>query len=127
MQHLIIPSCLAAALAPPSFPVPSNDEIQEIIIVVKTEEETPHRSPAQIPISGFVDTASGVVFLSFSTPCGTVNVTFSNLSNGDFLETSVNGTGSVMIPAVLSAGSWFVTFSLSDGSEYIGEFEIQVL
>ena len=110
MQHLIIPFCLAAALAPASSPVPSNDEIQEIIIVVKTEEETPHRSPAQIPISGYVDTVLNMVFLNFSSPCGTVEASFCNLSTGDFLETTVNGTGNVMIPAILSAGAWQVTY-----------------
>ena len=124
MQHLIIPFCLAAAIVPALSPVSANDEIKEIIIVVKGVEEAPHRSPAQIPISGYVDTTVGVVFLSFSSPCGTVETSFCNLSSGDSFNTTVNGSGSVMIPAILSAGSWRVTFSLSSGAEYIGEFEI---
>lgn len=124
MQHLIMPFCLAAAIVPALSPVSANDEIEEIIIVVKGGEEAPHRAPAQIPISGYVDTGVGVVFLSFSSPCGTVEASFCNLSSGDSFDTTVNGSGSVMIPAILSAGSWRVTFSLSSGAEYIGEFEI---
>ncbi len=119
--------CMAATLAPAASPNLCGDEnVVEIVFGqdTKNTEHSPHRSPTFIPISGYVDTGVGVVFLSFSSPCGTVEASFCNLSSGDSFDVTVNGSGSVMIPAILSAGSWRVTFSLSTGAEYIGEFEI---
>lgn len=127
MQHLFMSFCMAATLAPAASPNLCGDEnVVEIVFGQNTEntEHSPHRSPTFIPISGYVDTVLNMVFLNFSSPCGTVEASFCNLSTGDFLETTVNGSGSVMIPAILPAGSWRVTFSLSTGAEYIGEFEI---
>ena len=126
MQHLIIPFCLAAAIASAAVPTGGGEEIVEIVFgqKLKSNEHPPHRAPVQIPISGYIDPAAGVVFLSFSSPCGTVEASFCNLSSSDSFNTTVNGSGSVMIPAILSAGSWRVTLSLSSGAEYIGEFEI---
>lgn len=124
MRQLFIIILLAVTLGATATPIvdPVKDGDVTEIIIIPGEGSLGNRSPVSIPISGYVDTVLNMVFLQFSSPCGTVNATFSNLSNGDFLETSFNGTGSVMIPAVLSAGSWFVTFSLSDGSEYVGSF-----
>lgn len=101
----------------------------DVVVIVINESPghvsgTPHRTQGQIPISGYVDTTIGVVFLSFSSSCGTVIATFSNLSTGDYYQATLNGNGCVMIPAILSDGSWQVTFSLSTGAEYIGKFEI---
>lgn len=74
MYSSLFSFCLAASIGMPSdytyYP-----EGGEVVIILNESPGkvtgTPHRAPAQIPISGYVDTTVGVVFLSFSSPCGT--------------------------------------------------------
>lgn len=127
MRQLLIVLCLAVTLGGAAKPViiPVRDgEVTEIIIT-PGNGSLGNRSPEVIPISGYVDTILNMVSLSFSSSCGTVRITFNNLSTSDYYETSVNGTGNVLLPVALSAGSWYVTFSLTNGVMYIGEFTIQ--
>ena len=92
------------------------------IIVQENENCGGNRGGGAIPFSGFVDPSSGAAFLNFSQPCGVVYVSFSNFTNGDGFDITVNGNGHVTIPAILSPGKWRVTFILSSGAHYIGEF-----
>lgn len=97
-----------------------------IIIEIEDEEDPSNgnRAPVFVPISGYVESSIGVVILRFSQPCGTVHISFNNLSDGSYYSTSVNGTGAVVIPLTLTSGSWTVTFELSNGTVYNGEFTI---
>lgn len=124
MQHLLLSLLfVAATLGMSPIPAPSHDG-DDVIIEIKNAGGTSSGNRTLVPISGYYDASLYVVNLFFSSPCGMVNITFSNLSTGDNFETIVNGSGAVMIPAALSSGSWTVTFSLPDGTVYIGEFNL---
>lgn len=81
-----------------------------------------NRSTDPILISGYVDSGLSIAVLFFSNPCGTVEIEFCNLTTGYEYETSVNGEGCVIIPLSLSSGYWSVSFTLTTGVEFIGEF-----
>lgn len=126
MQHFLLSLCLAATLGAAEARIPSDMEDGPIaILITQNNGDYPvgNRGPAEIPISGYVDSATGV-YLYFSQPCGTVYIEFNNLGDGSYLYTNVNGNGSVIIPATLSQGSWQVVFYLPGGIQYCGKFTI---
>ena len=108
-----------------NYPVPVNKaDSTPIVIGNDNGEGIPNRAPVLIPISGYVDTSLDAAIITFNSPCGTVDVEFTNTTSGDTYRTSVAGTGIVVIPVSLSSGLWYVTFTLSTGEEYYGEFTI---
>lgn len=120
MLHTII--CAILAVAPihaDNMSVMNGDVIH---IVFDTPEEQENRGPAILPVSGYVDQLAGLTILSFSSPCGQVQVQLQNLDDGTYISTFVIGTGSVMIPFSCSVGLWKMTVSLSDGTDYVGRF-----
>ncbi len=105
---------------------PSDMGDHPIIIDIQnnSQPEMGNRGPVIVPISGYADPSVGVVVLDFSQPCGTVQISFHNLSDGSYYSTSVSGTGAIVIPLTLTSGSWTVTITLSSGSVYIGKFTL---
>ena len=125
MLNLLLSFCLlASAGTAEASVIPTNDGDPIPIIIDDDQGPFGNRSPLTIPISGYVDTNMNIVFISFSYPCGMVSIFFSNLSTGDYFNTNVNGTGTAIIPVELSSGFWKITFTLSDGAVYIGNFTI---
>ncbi len=123
MQHLLLSFLVSVALVATTITVDSSDG-DPIEIVITQNQNDPNGNRSPMPISGYVDTATSAVYLFFSSPCGMVNITFSNLSTGDSFGTAVNGMGTVIIPISINAGFWTVTFSLRDNIVYYGEFQI---
>lgn len=126
MQQLLFFLCLAATLGATEARNPSEmgDPTPIIIIQENDDLENHTRGPVVVPISGYVDSAAGVVVLNFTQSCGIVQISFDNLSDGSYYSTAVNGSGAVVIPLALTSGAWTVTFSLPSGAGYIGEFTI---
>lgn len=126
MQHFLLSLCLAATLGAAEARTPSDMEESIAILITQNDGDYPvgNRGPIVIPISGYADPGIGVVVLGFSQPCGTVQISFSNLYDGSYYSTSANGSGTVVIPLALTSGLWTVTFTLPGGAVYIGEFTI---
>jgi Protein of unknown function (DUF3244). len=126
MQHLLLSIFLSFAIGviEAFSPIEKGDAPVIIIIQSDGDETVGNRGPVSIPISGYVDSSTGLVYISFDYPCGTVQISFDNLTNGDYFNTEINGTGTVMIPAILSPGTWKVVFSLPNGDRFIGDFFI---
>lgn len=128
MQHYLFSLCLAAVLglgmAEARNPSDMGDHPIIIDIQNNSQPEMGNRGPVIVPISGYADPSVGVVVLDFLQPCGTVQISFDNLSDGSYYSTSVNGSGVVVIPLALTSGSWIVTFTLPSGAGYIGNFTI---
>lgn len=116
--------CAILAIAPNYADNVSAMDDDVIHIVFDTPEEQENRGPVIIPVSGYVDQNTGVTVLSFSSPCGQIQVQLQNLDDGTYVNASVAGTGSAMIPFSCSAGLWRMTLTLSSGVVYIGEFTI---
>jgi hypothetical protein len=126
MKNLLVYFCLAAIFGMAKIHNPSEmGDTIPVIIIPGEEDDTPgNRGPGTVPINCYVDAASDFAVVSFTNPCGMVRVSFNNLSDGSYYSTSVNGTGAVVIPLTLTSGSWTVTFELSNGTVYNGEFTI---
>lgn len=126
MQHFLLPLCLAAALGVAEARIPGDMGDPPIAIVItQNDGNNPvgNRGPVVIPISGYVEPTTGI-FLNFSQPCGMVYIEFNNLSDGSYFDTTVNGNGPIMIPAILPTGFWQIVFYLPNGTQFCGKFII---
>lgn len=96
------------------------------IIIANTQEaieEVVHRDPASAPIMCTLE--EGYLDVTFLINIGFVFIEIENLTTGEYTQTAVNSaTGSAVFPISGNAGFWTITFSLSDGTMYYGEFEI---
>ena len=101
-------------------------EHRTIIIVSDSElgSEVIHRAPAQIPISCFLeDNASLMVF--FLADLGSVSVEIENQTTGEYNQTTMNAlAGPALFPISGTSGHWTITFTLTSGVRYCGEFDI---
>ena len=120
MQQLLLSLCIAATLGVTEARFPSDMGDHTVIIVIQGNKgsQIGNRGTEVVPISGYVDTDTGVVEFNFSRPCGMVNISFDNLSDGSNFDTTVNGDGTVIIPAMLSTGLWRLYFTLPNGLWY---------
>lgn len=113
---------VAAVLSTPQealvSPVDLADEYAHII--VHSNKGSINRG--EVPIDGYVDSEAGIVTIFFSEDCGSVAILFENSDTGYTASTLVNGLGSVAIPINCDSGYWTVTFTLSSGDVYIGNF-----
>lgn len=126
MQQLLLSLCIAATLGVTEARFPSDMGDHTVIIVIQENKgsQIGNRGAEVVPISGYVDTDTGVVLLNFSQPCGVVHISFENLSDGSNFDTTVNGDGTVIIPVMLSTGTWQLYFTLPNGVRYYGEFTL---
>ena len=84
-----------------------------------------HRSPEYVPIQAYYDDVLSVVCISFLQYLGEVEVTITNIFDGDTVEYEVNSmAGSVVIPLDGGSGIYQLSILLSSGKEYVGEFEL---
>lgn len=97
-----------------------------ICILRKTPDtERIHRSPEYVPIQAYYDDVLSVVCISFLQNIGEVEVTITNIFDGDTVEYEVNSmAGSVVIPLDGGSGNYQLSILLSSGKEYVGEFEL---
>lgn len=126
MLKILLTLCLAASFGTMEAHNSGVDGDPVIVVISNGNDmfSGGNRGSGIVPISGYADTTGGFVSLYFAQPCGMVQISFSNISDGSHYSTLVNGSGPVVIPLVLSPGSWTVTFTLGDGTVYIGEFTI---
>ena len=127
MHKFLLSLCLAAltlGVAGARNSGATGDPIPIIIIQENDDLDNNSRGPVGGPISGYVDPDFEVVVLSFTQSCGTVQISFSNQTDGNYYSTSVNGSGTVVIPLSITSGYWTVTFTLSSGAVYLGQFTI---
>lgn len=114
--------CLSALFAWP------NDEGQPISIYIldyTVETGTTHRDSIAVPILGYYDVFSSTVRVLFLQNIGEVDVTITNLSSGYYEEYDVDSSiGITVIPVDGGNGLYHITFLLSNGGGYEGEFEV---
>lgn len=101
---MILSVLLSFFLSTTFLPQPSVAVLEEdppIIVIPDDPFGGDNRSPRII--SGYYNTSAEILTLLFSSPLGMVDIRFDNLSNGDYYETTVNGSHSVVIPLSLPA------------------------
>lgn len=83
------------------------------------------KSPAFVPIEAYYISNMSSVAITFMRDLGPAEFEIRNLSTGEYLEGSVQaGIGTSMLGISGTSGYYMVRFILSNGTEYVGEFEI---
>ena len=81
------------------------------------------RTPTNIPIVGYV--LNNTINLFFNDDLGQVLIVLEEAIDGVLLSTAVDTSeGFVCIPFSGAPGSYTLTFTLEDGTSYIGRFDI---
>lgn len=84
-----------------------------------------HHAPALIPISCYYLPALSSILVNYQFDLGSVSIVSENHTTGEFSQTlhnSLVGPMAFHIPG--TAGHWTITFTLSSGTVYYGEFDI---
>lgn len=121
MFHTMLCLLAAVAASPAMIPVEGSETVQ---INFEDPEVQENRSPASLPVEGFVNPEAGVAILFFSTPSGNVQYELENLDDHAYLSGSVVGAGAALIPFSCSSGHWRLTLTFAGGNEFVGEFTI---
>lgn len=109
------------------FAFSSNADENPIIIRVvidQTTGEVIHRTPAQIPLTCLLDDYAYLV-VDYLENLGTVSVEIENQTTGEYNQTTMNAlAGPALFPISGTSGHWTITFTLTSGVRYCGEFDI---
>lgn len=97
-------------------------ETTPISIRVKIPEPTAPRTPAVVPISAMVN--GSTLYVTFTGDLGDVDYELVNLDTAEIVSDQVEGTGLVLIPFSGDPGSYTITFTLSNGVQFYGEFAL---
>ena len=94
------------------------------IHVLRPSGSTPH-SPGDIPIYCTFDTNTSCIYVTFFSNLGYVDLELENITTGEYNHSLVNSApGGLIYPFSGTSGLWVITFTLSSGEEYTGEFSI---
>ena len=84
------------------------------------------KSPASIPIEAYYEPNMSAIVLSFKRDLGAVEVEVFNQSTGEYLEGNIKANVGVSVLKISgNAGFYQIKFTLTDSSEYVGEFEVR--
>ncbi len=87
--------------------------------------EHSHRAPAKIPIEAYYDSFLNGLAITFTRDLGNIEVNVTNHTTGEYLEGTMDAAAGVtMLPISGDEGYYTITFTLSNGKVYEGEFEI---
>lgn len=83
------------------------------------------RIPAIIPMESSYYPSLSTIMVNFRWDLGSVSVEIENLSTQEYWQTTINATQGVH-PFLISgtSGTWTITFTLSNGTVYYGEFNL---
>lgn len=129
MKHKIIKMVFAGILAitclygQKSMAFDSEGRVTILIRHIPSDApEAPRSIPAEV--SAEYDDVLNSVVASLVNAGTSVDVSIENLSTGESYNDSVSGNGIAVLPISGSSGVWVITFTLSGGEVYEGEFEL---
>lgn len=83
------------------------------------------KSPAFVPMEAYYISNMNTVAITFMRDLGPAEFEIRNLSTGEYLEGSVQTCiGTSMLGISGTSGYYMIRFIMSNGTEYVGEFEI---
>ena len=83
------------------------------------------RSPVYVPISASYSTMLTSLILNFAHNLGEIEVEVLNTISGAYYSEIVNTTFlTAILPVTMGSGHYIITFSLSTGQQFQGEFDI---
>ena len=101
---------------------------EEIIPIYESNDPsipTPPKAPGQIPIECVYLSSASTIVVNYFYDLGSVTVEIENQTTGEYSQSVVNALAGPM-PFIISgtSGHWSITFTLSSGVQYCGEFDI---
>ena len=123
---LLLFGLLSPSLSTSAICVQDPEETDILIIEGGSSGGGPaHYAPAMIPIMAAYYPSLSTILVLFRYDLGLVSVEIENLSTGEYSQTLVNASQGVH-PFLISgtSGTWTITFTLSSGVQYYGEFDI---
>lgn len=123
--------CLIALIVAffPYIAISAPDGDPTEILIIEGGKDTGgsgYHAPALIPITAAYYAAFSSLVLDFRFDLGLVTVSLENQTTGSTSLSVINALqGSQLLPIAGDAGIYEITFTLSDGREYIGSFEIE--
>ena len=82
------------------------------------------RSPRSVEIVAYYNSDVSSVFATLSNAGVSVTVELVNITNEEYYNYEIPGTGLSVLPISGNSGLWTITFTLSDGEVYEGEFNL---
>ncbi|MCR5841050.1 MAG: DUF3244 domain-containing protein [Bacteroidales bacterium] len=87
--------------------------------------EIVYRYPFITPIQCEWDSLSSVLVVEFLDNLGSATIEIENLTTGEYSQSVVNAlAGPMLLPISGTVGQWQITFTLSSGTVYFGDFII---
>ena len=101
---------------------------EEIIPIYESNDPsipTPPKAPGQIPIECVYLSSASTIVVNYLYDLGSVTVEIENQTTGEYSQSVVNALAGPM-PFIISgtSGHWRISFTLSSGVCYYGEFDI---
>ena len=82
-------------------------------------------APTLVPMSCYYSAALSSILVNYQFDLGAMVVEIENQTTGEYSQTLVNAlAGPMILPISGTAGHWTITFTLSSGTVYYGEFTI---
>lgn len=103
------------------------DDEDDVVIVIQSnqgESLDPPRTPNTVRIEAWYSFSSSSVRACLLNAGDAVQVECNNLSTGECYSFVISGNGSSVMSISSSAGCWRVSFTLSSGAVYSGEFDL---
>lgn len=116
-HFLLLLSILFSTIWCDASVIESNDGYSHIIIKETTVQGAPRGSSIEASINGHV------LIVAFTENLGQVNIEVSAVSGGETQVESTPTPNGVLF-YIYDTGSYIVTFTLPNGDEYYGEFEV---
>lgn len=104
--------------------VSSNTCDDERILIRHKEIQDGPRTLQNAEIVAYYNTETSCVYVTMSNAGVSVDTELSNLSTGEYYNYEIPGTGLSVLPISGNSGLWTITFTLSDGEVYEGEFNL---
>ena len=117
--------CIASPLLKSQTPPDDPDGIP--IIIVREGEEAPSstpKSPSTVLLQAYYDCSCSEIVVSALNAGTSINACVENLVSGESSQHTISGNGVSYMPISGTPGYWILTFTLQDGTEYIGQFTL---
>lgn len=125
-KQFILLLCVAFFCAT-TYACPDQHEGEPIPVTLGTTTEYSEKpkAPILIPLDCVYYSNPSTIVVNFHSSLGSVSVEIENQTTGEYSQTMVNAVaGPRSFPISGNAGFWTVTFTLSNGAVYYGDFVI---
>lgn len=121
---IIISAILAIGLTPSDLVSANSTEEGVIINLRRLPAGEDHDSPRSLTLEAYFDSDLSSVGASLNGAGTLVDVYIENFNTEEDVHYQIPGNGNAIMPISGTSGCWRITFVLSNGDEYIGDFYI---